>query len=388
MARTRPMFTRKKNSDKKNQPRGGEFGFNKSKELKEILGSSSSSASRSSGQQAIQDRSTIRSTTKLDHDGDEEGKLAIVYRFYIVQPTKLLFLFAVYVVSSGSILDEKPKFAKFSQLSSIPAIGGTADAPIIMSSQEDEAEKDADNGGDLGFFFDSTPSEAPTIPSSSSKSTTKSAISDSTPFEYDLPPPVKKKPAITKTETFKYYQKTETKESALAKYQKQKKKIIQDDSVYISSDDDDDDDISDSEDISMLQALSHWGNNDMQLFEGTPTKNNKMTSDDEDYAMLERTALDDIFISSDDEEEERGFRLDEDEQDNILMESDLTFDALDNVPESLKNSYRGMIAQEKSRVKRQTKNHLLFNERRKKLMTNKAPPSSSSRQNKNNLLDQ
>lgn len=168
----------------------------------------------------------------------------------------------------------------------------------------------------------------------------------------------------------------------MSNYQQKKQKIIQDDSIYLDSDDDDDlfmnDDvssISSSEDIEMLQALSHWGKKDILQF-NEPTQRHKMTSDDEDYAILEGATMSDICESDDD------FSLDDDEKDNILYdEPGMDFDLLENVPESLKNSYRGIMQQEKSRLKKQAKTQRNFNLRKKE-------KKELPRQNKNNMLDQ
>lgn len=169
---------------------------------------------------------------------------------------------------------------------------------------------------------------------------------------------------------------------ALSNYQQKKQRIIQDDSIYLGSDDDDNmfmdnDDVSSvssSEDIDMLHALSHWGKNDILQF-NEPTKSHKMTSDDEDYAMLEGATMGDICES--DEE----FSLEDDEEDNILLEPGMDFDLLENVPESLKNSYRGIMQQEKSRLKKQAKTQRKFNLRKKE-------KKETPRQDKNNMLDQ
>lgn len=169
---------------------------------------------------------------------------------------------------------------------------------------------------------------------------------------------------------------------ALSNYQQKKQRIIQDDSIYLGSDDDDNmfmdnDDVSSvssSEDIDMLHALSHWGKNDILQF-NEPTKSHKMTSDDEDYAMLEGATMGDICESDED------FSLEDDEEDNILLEPGMDFDLLENVPESLKNSYRGIMQQEKSRLKKQAKTQRKFNLRKKE-------KKETPRQDKNNMLDQ
>ncbi|KAI7867471.1 uncharacterized protein EV154DRAFT_571635 [Mucor mucedo] len=288
---------KRKKGEKRPHPRGGGFGFDKTKPLKELL-----------GEPLATKRSPVRST-RMNYDAEEE----------------------VHVVSSGSILDEKRHLATFNQLSTVSVTSITA-APVDVLEQEET----------LDFFFDSTPAETAIEPGIS------------LPVLEDKP--------------------------TLSNYERKKQKIIQDDSIYLDSDDDDmflNDDvssISSSEDVEMLQALSHWGKKDILQF-SEPTRGHKMTSDDEDYAILEGATMGDICESDED------FSLDDDEEDNILHEPGMDFDLLENVPESLKNSYRGIMQQEKSRLKKQAKAQRNFNSRKKE-------KKELPKQNKDNMLDQ
>ncbi|KAI8098388.1 uncharacterized protein B0P05DRAFT_521750 [Gilbertella persicaria] len=128
---------------------------------------------------------------------------------------------------------------------------------------------------------------------------------------------------------------------------KRSKKILKDDSIYIESDDDDDDgiSISSSEDIDILQALSHWGSNtDLQFDQSVKVKGR---SDRDDIALLQNTFMEDICESSEEQEEK---------------DIDMIEDDIDNVPDSLKHSYRIMVKQEISEWKRQ------HTQRRKRLI--------------------
>lgn len=226
-------------------------------------------------------------------------------------------------------MDQKPQLATFDQLSKVSL-------SQLTSTELPDLEQE-----DLGFFFDSTP--APNV------------ISPQTPL------PVLKQTPI------------------LSNYERKKQKVLQDDSIHIDSEDDDADDvssISSSEDISMLQALSHWGKNDILQFEEPVKHNPKENEDFYDYAMLEDATLDDICDS--DEE----FGLNEEEEDNILLESGMSFDLLENVPDSLKNSYKSIMQQEKNRVKKQAKKQRNLKQRVQSMQ------SDVSKSKKKNLLDQ
>jgi hypothetical protein len=169
-------------------------------------------------------------------------------------------------------------------------------------------------------------------------------------------------------------------EKTSSSYQQKKKKVLQDDSVYIESDEEDillDDglSVSSSEDIEMLQALSHWGKSDIMQFD-QPVKR---TTDEDDYAMLKSATLDDICDSDEEEIDDEG--------DNILLDPSLDFDELEHVPESMKNSYRGIIQQEKSRLKRQLKNQRKMNQRQKNIQRNQKS-TEKDHLKKSNILDQ
>jgi hypothetical protein len=240
-------------------------------------------------------------------------------------------------------------------------------APATVYSTPKETEEEEEE--EVGFFMDSTPS---------------STVAEERAFSYQLPPTIPQQPTINYADSLTYQlpMPQQTKKQQQTVYQQQKQKIIQDDSVYISDGDDDNISISSSEDISMLQALSHWNDNNAILFEDTPTKSNKITSDDEDYALLDGTALDDICITSDEE-------LDEDEQEDSILWDDnelLDLNQFDQLPEFMRNSYRGIVAQAKSKIKKQAKNQRKSTERRKKM--NKLSKSEKPRQDKNSLLDQ
>jgi hypothetical protein len=244
----------------------------------------------------------------------------------------------VFIVSEKPS-DQEPRVNTFNQLSSISVTNLTSTAAVLE-------DVDSEQLGDLGFFIDSTPA---------------SVSVDEIP---EIEPP----------------QTTINHQQKMSSYQQKKKKILQDDSVYIESDEEDlllDDgaSVSSSEDIEMLQALSHWGKSDIMQFD-QPVKR---TTDEDDYAMLESATLNDI-CDSDDE----GI---DDEDDTILLDPSLNFDELEHVPESMKNSYRGIIQQEKSRLKRQAKNQRKMNQRLKNMERNQKI-TEKSHLKKRNILDQ
>lgn len=245
--------------------------------------------------------------------------------------SKHFFLHVVYIVSTGSILDEKPRLARFDQLSKVSV------SELMTTSKASLEEPEED----LGFFFDSEPAPNTIVPSTL--------------------------PVLKQTN---YEQKKQT------NYEQKKQKVLQDDSVYIETDDDLAS-ISSSEDISMLDALSHWAGNDILQFEEDPVK--PLDHEDfYDYAMLEDIELDDI--REENNHPEFGWSLEEDEEDSILSETGLSFDLLENVPDSLKNSYKSMTIREKKRVKKQAKKQFDLKER--------SQIRSSQHGKNNNLLDQ
>ncbi|KAG2233933.1 hypothetical protein INT48_009746 [Thamnidium elegans] len=286
------QINKRKKGEARDHPRGGGFGFDKTKALKELVGSTPSAP--------------LRSKLHLSHSTEEE----------------------VYIVSSDSILDQKPQLATFDQLSK-----------VSLSQLTSTELPDLEPEEDLGFFFDSTP--APNVVSPQATL-----------------PMLKQRPV-------------------LSNYERKKQKVLQDDSIRIDSEDDDDDlsSVSSSEDISMLEALSHWGNNDILQFEEPVKRGHKDNEDFYDYAMLEDATLDDICDS------DQEFGLDQDEEDNILLESGMSFDLLENVPDSLKNSYKSMMQQEKNRVKKQAKKQSNLKQRMQSMQTEKFKGK------KKNLLD-
>ncbi|GAA5804885.1 hypothetical protein HPULCUR_010394 [Helicostylum pulchrum] len=287
------QVNKRKKGEAREHPSGGGFGFDKTKAIKELVGSTPSAP--------------LRSKLHLSHSTEEE----------------------VYIVSSDSILDQKPQLATFDQLSKVSLSQLTsAELPDLEPEEE------------LGFFFDSTP--APNV------------VSPQAPL------PVLKQTPV------------------LSNYERKKQKVLQDDSIRIDSEDDDDDlsSVSSSEDISMLEALSHWGKNDILQFEEPVKRGHKDNEDFYDYAMLEDATLDDICDS------DQEFGLDQEEEDNILLESGMSFDLLENVPDSLKNSYKSMMHQEKNRVKKQAKKQSNLKQRMQSMQTEK------SKGKKKNLLDQ
>lgn len=241
---------------------------------------------------------------------------------------------------SGKTSDQQPRLATFNQLSSVSVTDLTANTAVLEDIDVEEV-------GDLGFFIDSEPASV----------TVNETLALEMPELSNVNQP----------------------EKAASTYEQKKKKVLQDDSVYIGSDEEDDllDDgisISSSEDIEMLQALSHWGNSDIMQF-NQPVKS---TTDGDDYAMLRSATLDDICDSD--------VEIN-DEEDNILLDPSLDFDDLEHVPESMKNSYRGIIEQEKSRLKRQVKNQRKQKQRPKNIEINQKN-SGKNRSQKSNILDQ
>ena len=239
------------------------------------------------------------------------------------------------IVSSGPISERKPRLATFSQLSS---------SSLVTSTTSQVLEADADQ--DLGFFFDSTPTTIDSLPT-------------------------KPKIAITEIPTI-----------SKSSYERKKQNIIQDDDIYISSDDDriddDQDSISSSEDMEMLQALSHWGKNDIMQFDEPASR--QRDSHDDMYHVLNGISLDDITIMSDESEEE--------ELEDDFSEEELSFDSLENVPESLKKNYRGVIREEKKRIKKKAASNQRLKERLKQSTKNQRKNSKQRKIDNAKTLDQ
>lgn len=226
----------------------------------------------------------------------------------------------------------------------------------LTNSKLDTEELD-ESIGELGFFFDSTPS-IPVENQSRSKMKPKSNTSA----------------VVSRTPN----------NSALTNYQKKKSKIIQDDTIYIDSDDDQDDmsSISSSEDVSMLDALAHWGNNAM--FEEEPAGHRYHSDAEEDYAMLMGTTLNDICDS--DQDESIVLDSDEEQNPNGSFGWDLSEDI--HVPENLKHSYRGLVAEERSRIKRQVKQQNKKKRTERFVESIKRDNKGATKSEKRNIFDQ
>lgn len=223
-----------------------------------------------------------------------------------------------------------------------------------LTSNKLDVQELNDSTEGLGFFFDSEPSQA-AVEERAIAAKGSSAI------------------ALHNTNT-----------SASENYRKKKKKIIQDDSIYIDSEDDEDDafSISSSEDISMLNALAHWGSDTM--FHEESAGHRYHSDDEEDYAMLMATSMDDICDSDHDTINV----LDSDEEQEPENSFDWGFSEIMNVPDNLKHRYQGLISEEKDRMKKQLK------QLHKKRKTNKVIESMerdnnrSRKPGKKNIFDQ
>ncbi|KAG2209046.1 hypothetical protein INT46_008447 [Mucor plumbeus] len=272
-------FKGNKLKKKEKRPRGGGFGFNKSKEIKEFEGD-------------VPKHGSPNQSPISRHTMKEE----------------------VFIMDNTVKATKQP--ASFNQLSRISMTH-------LTNSKLDTEELD-ESTEELGFFFDSMPS-IPVENQSRLKIKPKS----------NIPAVVSRSPN----------------NNALTNYQKKKSKIIQDDTIYIDSDDDQDDmsSISSSEDVSMLDALAHWGDNAM--FQEEPAGHRYHSDAEEDYAILMGTTLNDIC----DSDQDKSIVLDSDEEQNpnTSFGWDLSEDI--HVPENLKHSYRGLVAEERSRIKKQIK---------------------------------
>lgn len=224
----------------------------------------------------------------------------------------------VYIVRTDGVLDDQPASLSFNQLSSTSFV---TDTTASVSSLLDLEE-------DTGFFFDSTPSDI---------LTTEQVPEISSPI------------------------------SRGKNHQRKKQRIIQDESVYIESDNEDDaleDDrlsISSSEDIEILSSLSHWGSRDIMHADVPSVK-----SMHDDYALLSMTYLDEICYSDEETEEEE-----EEEEVIAFDEIGLDLESIENVPDSLKNSYRAMMREEQRLFETQTKRYHNMNKKRKTVEKNK-----------------
>lgn len=211
-------------------------------------------------------------------------------------------------------MDDQPASVAFSQLSSTSFVTDTTTSVSNFEVEED-----------TGFFFDSAPSQ------------------------------------VLATE-----QVPEITLSRPNNHQRKKQKIIQDESVYIESDDDDKMDdissISSSEDIEILSSLSHWGARDIMHADVPSVK-----SMHDDYASLSMTYLDEICYSDEETEES------EEEEVIAFDDSDLDLESIENVPDSLKHSYRAMLREEKLLFETQTKRYHKLNKKRTTTEKKKSP---------------
>lgn len=226
----------------------------------------------------------------------------------------------------------------------------------LTNSKLDTEELD-ESTEELGFFFDSTPSKPVENQSRlkiKPKSTTPAVVSRS------------------------------PNNNALTNYQKKKSKIIQDDTIYIDSDDDQDDmsSISSSEDVSMLDALAHWGDNTM--FQEEPAGHRYHSDAEEDYAMLMGTTLNDICDSDQDE----SITLDSDEEQNPNASFGWDLSEEVHVPEHLKHSYRGLVAEERSRIKKQVKQQNKKKRTERFVESVKRDNKGATKSGKKNIFDQ
>ncbi|KAL7332712.1 hypothetical protein PS15p_201725 [Mucor circinelloides] len=207
-----------------------------------------------------------------------------------------------------------------------------------------EARQLDESTGDLGFFFDSTPQ-----PQSNYANPTSLQIGSTTS-------PIEMHESDTKTSS---------------RYQKKKRKIIQDESIHIDSEDDNDDalSISSSEDVSMLDALAHWGSSAM--FQEEPAGHRYHSDDEEDYAILKNTPLCDIFDS--DQDVITTLDSDEEQAPSDMFKWELD-DHLD-VPEHMRHNYRGLLKEERGQLKKQKKpKYKVTNIRAAKAKSAKAKP--------------
>ncbi|CEP09694.1 hypothetical protein [Parasitella parasitica] len=210
----------------------------------------------------------------------------------------------VFVVDSVTVRSPQ-KLSSFDQLGRISMTQLTNSIP--------DTETLDDSTEELGFFFDSTP-----------------------------PQPVESQTALkAKSNTLQA-------RASNSSYKEKRSKIIQDDSVYIDSEDDgiDTDSISSSENVDILNALAHWNRNEILQVESAGQQH--LCDEDDDYAMLMSTSVSDICGPDHDVIE--------------MLSSDeypMPFKSPKNqemyVPDSMKHSYRGLLEEDRSRLKKQAK---------------------------------
>ncbi|KAF1798468.1 G-patch domain-containing protein [Mucor lusitanicus] len=216
----------------------------------------------------------------------------------------------VFIVNNAVDTPSQP--STFDQLSRI--------SMTHLTRSKVESEELDQTTEDLGFFFDSTPQ----------------------PVSNPVKPHVSR---IRKKRSATKLHESDTKASS-SNYQAKKRKVILDDSIHIDSEDDLDDvsSISSSEDISMLDALAHWGSSNA-MFEEEPAGHRFHSDDEEDYAILKNTPISDIFDS--DQDIITTLDSDEEEQEASANAFDWQMDDSVNVPDHMKHSYRAILEEER-----------------------------------------
>ncbi|KAL9558735.1 hypothetical protein MBANPS3_000782 [Mucor bainieri] len=267
-------FKGNKSKNKEKRPRGGGFGFNKSRELREFEGHAPN--------YDIPRQSPITQQRTTQEE--------------------------VFIVNNAVDLPNQP--STFDQLSRISMTHLTR-----SNMDSEELDQSSEN---LGFFFDSTPQPV--------SNHIKSASSH-----------------IVQMKSASQLHELDT-EAPSSNYQRKKRRIIQDDSVHIDSEDDQDDasSISSSEDISMLDALAHWGSSSA-MFQEEPAGHRFHSDDEEDYAILKNTPISDIF----DSDQDIFTTLDSDEEQEAENAFDWSIDDIVNVPDHMKHSYQAVLQEER-----------------------------------------
>ncbi|GAN05174.1 hypothetical protein MAM1_0084d04643 [Mucor ambiguus] len=275
-------FKGNKSKNKEKRPRGGGFGFNKSRELREFEGHAPS-------------YDAPHQLPITQHTMQEE----------------------VFIVNNAVDTPNQPsKFDQLSRISMTHLTGSNVDLEELGQPTED-----------LGFFFDSTPQPVSnhTEPNSSHFTRMRSAT---TLHESDTKAPS-------------------------SNYERKKRRIILDDSIHIDSEDDQDDtlSISSSEDVSMLDALAHWGSSSA-MFQEEPAGHRFHSDDEEDYAILKNTPISDIF----DSDQDIFTTLDSDEEQATANTFSWQMDDSVNVPDHMKHSYQAVLKEEqRGQLKKQRK---------------------------------
>ncbi|CAO3624367.1 unnamed protein product [Mucor fragilis] len=212
----------------------------------------------------------------------------------------------VFIVNGAADTPNQP--STFDQLSRI--------SMTHLTRSNVDSEELGESTEDLGFFFDSTPQPI--------SNHTKPSLAH-----------IKQAPSANRL--------CELDTKATDNYQRKKRKVIQDDSIYIDSEDDQDDalSISSSEDVSMLDALAHWGTSSA-MFQEEPAGHRFHSDDEEDYAILKNTPISDIF----DSDQDIITTLDSDEEQAAADSFTWELDDSANVPDHMKHSYRAVLKEE------------------------------------------